>query len=90
MANDPNEEANLAEIARLRQVASPLFQKAWAKTHPMPEEHRAMIEKAFSQEQTTRSVGQAVDEAKVQKSAQEQADAEAMRKRMRQGPTQSL
>ena len=90
MANDPNEKANLAEIARLKQVVSPLFQKGWAKAHPMPEKHRAMIEKAFSQKNTASPMGKAVDESKVQKSDQEQAEAETKRKNMRQGPTQSF
>lgn len=90
MAEDPNIEANFAEIARLKQSVSPLFQKGWAKAHPMPEAHRAMIEKAFSQKQSISPTGQAVDESKVQKSEQEQAEAEAKRKNMRQGPTQSF
>ena len=90
MAEDPNVEANFAEIARLKQAVSPLFQKGWANAHPMPEAHRAMIEKAFSQKQATSPTAKAVDEAKVQKSDQEQAEAEAKRKNMRQGPTQSM
>ena len=90
MANDPNEEANLAEIARLKQVVSPLFQKGWAKAHPMPEKHRAMIEKAFSQKQAASPVDQAVNEAKVQANAQEQAEEDAKRRNNRQGPTMGL
>ena len=85
-----NEEANLAEIARLKKVVSPLFQKGWAEAHPMPDKHRAMIEQAFSQKQSTSPVGKAVDEAKVQESDQEQAEAEAKLKNMRQGPSQSF
>ena len=92
MANDFDQEANLAEIARLKQVASPLFQKAWAKAHPMPEKHRAMIEKAFSQKQGEK---QAADknaeeikksEAKI-KERQKALD-EAKMKNPRQGPIQ--
>lgn len=90
MANDPNEEANLAEIARLKQVVSPLFRKGWAKAHPMPEKHRAMIEKAFSQKQSAIPEEQAVDEAEAQTNAQGQAEEEAKRRNHRQGPTQSF
>ena len=44
-------------IARLKQGVSPLFPKGWAEAHLMPKKHRAMIEKAFSQKQSTRSGG---------------------------------
>jgi hypothetical protein len=95
MANDPEVEANFAEIARLKKVVSPLFQKGWAKAHPMPEKHRAMIEKAFSQKEKEKSSAN-TSAAEIEKSeakikARQKAEDEAnMRNEKRRGPTQSM
>ena len=46
MATDPAESQS-EEARRLARLA-PLFQKGWAKLHPLDERHHAQVEQAFA------------------------------------------
>ena len=48
--SDDSLKGDLDEIRRFKALA-PLFQKGWAKLHPMPARDRALIDAAFSQTQ---------------------------------------